>query len=70
MRINSAVLRWRYSRVTKWSEQEKIMDLWAQLFSDSVGIMSALVIGFMILMGGWFVWYFITHMVNDGKRRK
>jgi len=40
------------------------MELWSQLFSDSVGIMSALVIAFVVLMGIWFAWYFITRMMN------
>ncbi|NND92102.1 MAG: DUF3149 domain-containing protein [Granulosicoccus sp.] len=44
------------------------MELWAELFSDSVGIMSALVIGFLILMALWFAWYFITHMMRDGEK--
>lgn len=43
------------------------MELWSELFSDSVGIMSALVIAFLILMAVWFTWYFITHMMNDKK---
>lgn len=43
------------------------MELWAQLFSDSVGILSAVVIGFTVLMAVWFAWYFITHMMNDSK---
>ena len=44
------------------------MELWSELFSDSVGIMSALVIAFMILVAVWFTWYFITHMMNDEKK--
>ncbi len=44
------------------------MELWSELLSDSTGIMSALVIAFMILMGVWFTWYFITHMMNDKKK--
>ena len=44
------------------------MDLWSELLSDSTGIMSALVIAFMILMGVWFTWYFVTHMLNDKKK--
>lgn len=43
------------------------MELWAQLFSDSVGILSAFVIGFTLLMAVWFAWYFITHMMSDSK---
>ena len=44
------------------------MELWSELLSDPTGIMSALVIAFMILMGAWFVWYFINHMMNDKKK--
>ncbi len=44
------------------------MELWSELFSDSVGIMSALVIAFLIGMAGWFAWYFITHMMNEEKK--
>lgn len=43
------------------------MDLWSELFSDSVGILSALVIAFLILMAVWFVWYFITHMMSESE---
>ncbi len=46
------------------------MELWSQLFSDSVGIASAVVIAFVILMGIWFAWYFITHMMKDGKNNE
>jgi hypothetical protein len=45
------------------------MDLWQQLFSDSVGIFSFLVIAFTLIMGAYFVWYFIRHMVNDEKNK-
>jgi len=38
------------------------MELWSVLFSDWVGIASFLVIAFMLAMGGWFTWYFITNM--------
>lgn len=38
------------------------MELWSVLFSDWVGIASFLVIAFMLAMGGWFAWYFITNM--------
>lgn len=41
------------------------MELLRELMSDSVGIMSALVIAFVILMGIWFAWYFIRNMMND-----
>jgi len=43
------------------------MELWSQLFSDSVGIASAVVIVGVIIMGAWFAWYFITRMMNDEK---
>ncbi len=43
------------------------MELWGELFSDSVGILSALVIGFMILMAVYFTWYFIGHMMKDSE---
>jgi predicted permease len=45
------------------------MELWSELFSDSVGIMSALVIGFIILMAIWFAWYFIVHMMRDSAKQ-
>jgi len=41
------------------------MELWRLLFSDSVGIASAIVIAGVIVMGVWFAWYFITHMMKD-----
>lgn len=41
------------------------MSLWGELFSDWVGILSFLVILFMIGMATWFSWYFITHMMNE-----
>jgi hypothetical protein len=44
------------------------MELWGELFSDSVGVMSALVIAFMIGMGIWFVWYFISHMMKGSEK--
>lgn len=43
------------------------MELWSQLFSDPVGIASAITIAIVIIIGAWFVWYFITRMMNDGK---
>jgi predicted negative regulator of RcsB-dependent stress response len=30
--------------------------------------MSALVIGFIIVMGFWFTWYFISHMMKDSEK--
>jgi hypothetical protein len=45
------------------------MELWRQLFSDSVGIASALVIAIVVAMAVWFAWYFITHMMRDSKKR-
>jgi hypothetical protein len=44
------------------------MELWGELFSDSVGVMSALVIGFMIFMAIWFTWYFISHMMKYSEK--
>jgi len=44
------------------------MELWGELFSDSVGILSALVIAFLIAMAVWFVWYFISHMMKDSEK--
>lgn len=43
------------------------MELWGELFSDSRGILSALVIGFMILMAVFFAWYFIGHMMKESE---
>ncbi|MFK7862382.1 MAG: DUF3149 domain-containing protein [Granulosicoccus sp.] len=31
---------------------------------------SALVIAFVFLIGVWFAWYFITHMMKDSETRK
>ena len=44
------------------------MELWGELFSDSVGVMSALVIAFLIAMAIWFAWYFISHMMKDSEK--
>jgi hypothetical protein len=46
------------------------MELWGELFSDSVGVMSALVIGFMIFMAIWFTWYFISHMMKYSEKMR
>ena len=41
------------------------MELWSVLFSDWVGIASFLVIAIVVLMGGWFFWYFTTNVSHD-----
>lgn len=41
------------------------MELWKGLFSDLVGIMSALVMGFLPVMAIWFAWYFISHIMKE-----
>jgi len=43
------------------------VELWSELFSDTRGILSALVIGFMILMAVFFTWYFIGHMMKESE---
>ena len=45
------------------------MELWSELFSDSVGILSFAVLVFILLMGCYFAWYFISHMMNDDKNQ-
>lgn len=46
------------------------MELWSELFSDSVGIMSAAVIAFILVMAAYFAWYFITHMMHDSEKKE
>ncbi|MFK7963887.1 MAG: DUF3149 domain-containing protein [Burkholderiaceae bacterium] len=40
------------------------MELWSVLFSDWVGIASFLVIVIVILIGGWFLRYFMTNVAQ------
>ena len=44
------------------------MKLFSDFFSTGPGIMSALVIAFMVGMGVFFVRYFVKHMDEDEKR--
>jgi len=46
------------------------MELWAELFSDWVGILSASAIAFTILMAFWFAWYFVSHMIKDSEKKQ
>ena len=46
------------------------MELWSELFSDSVGILSAAVIAFLLLMAVYFTWFFITHMMRESERKE
>lgn len=36
------------------------MELWAELFSDWVGILSFGVIAFMLVIGAFHLWYFLS----------
>ena len=38
------------------------MELWAELFSDWVGILSFGVIAFVIVMAGFFIKFFLGHI--------
>ncbi|MGH1358866.1 MAG: DUF3149 domain-containing protein [Burkholderiaceae bacterium] len=38
------------------------MELWAELFSDWVGVLSFFVLAFILVMGAWFTWYFVSNM--------
>ena len=46
------------------------MELWSELFSDSVGILSAAVIAFILVMAVYFAWFFITHMMRESERKE
>jgi uncharacterized membrane-anchored protein len=48
--------------------KEANMKLFSDFFSTGPGIMSALVIAFMLGMGVFFVRYFVKHMDEDEKR--
>lgn len=41
------------------------MELWSELFSDWVGILSFGVLAFIVVMGLWFAWFFLR---NSGER--
>ncbi len=36
------------------------MELWSELFSDWVGILSFGVIAFVLVIAAFFIWYFLT----------
>jgi hypothetical protein len=44
---------------------EVTMQLWKDLLSTDVGLMSLAVIVFMLGMGGFYVRYFLRHMQED-----
>ncbi len=46
------------------------MELWAELFSDWVGILSFGVIAFVIIMAVYYIHFFTTHVMNDDKEHK
>ena len=46
------------------------MELWSELFSDSVGILSAAVIAFILVMAAYFAWFFITHMMRESEKKE
>jgi hypothetical protein len=39
-----------------------------ELFTSGPGLMSAIGIAFMLGMGGFYIWYFLKHMREDGER--
>ena len=39
---------------------EKDMELWSELFSDWVGILSFGVIAFVLVIAVFFIWYFLS----------
>lgn len=41
------------------------MELWAELFSDWVGILSFGVIAFILVMAAFFIWYFMSRSGDD-----
>lgn len=41
------------------------MALWSQLLSDWVGILSLIVLAFIGVMAGWFMWFFRRSMHRD-----
>ena len=41
------------------------MELWAELFSDWVGILSFGVIAVTLLIGMVYLWYFLSHIGDD-----
>ena len=40
------------------------MELFSELFSDWVGILSFGVLAFIIVMGAWFAWFFLRQSGN------
>ena len=42
------------------------MELWSELFSDWVGILSFGVIAFILVIAGFFIWYFLSQS-GDGQ---
>ena len=41
------------------------MELWAELFSDWVGISSFLVIAGVLVIAGYFIWYIMSATGSD-----
>lgn len=41
------------------------MELWAELFSDWVGILSFGVIAFVLVIAAFFIWYFMSQSGNS-----
>ncbi len=50
--------------------REPIMELFKQLFSSDVGLLSAATIGFIVLMGVYFVWFFGKKIREDEARNR
>jgi len=46
------------------------MELWAELFSDWVGILSFSVIAFVLVMGVYYMWFFLKHVEDEEKNIK
>lgn len=44
------------------------MQLWKDFLTSDVGLMSAVVLGVILVMGGYYARFFIKHMQDDEKR--
>lgn len=43
------------------------MELWAELFSDWVGILSFGVLAFILVIGAFYVWYFLSKSADPNE---
>lgn len=46
------------------------MQLWKDFLTSDVGLMSAVVLGVILVMGGYYVRFFISHMQADEKQAR